>query len=234
MRGRTSLIRSWRGFGKRLIQKGRDRVAGVLFGGAEARSHALDSKGQRLGGRRWIWKGRGVLACKRCGAGLCRPRHGEPDGKLLIRRHGSAGPRLRSCMHAGTFCKHLLLSAPLMQACGSGGTTAGIGLGCHLAGLDLRVHAMAVCDDEAYFHKYVRLDCSLSLILVGWALAMALAHGTGFAGSDCCAQPVAHAADVQISARPQSLALTCNTTIKCLAGRPAAGGPWGWQGHRGR
>ncbi|KAI7843891.1 hypothetical protein COHA_002435 [Chlorella ohadii] len=42
----------------------------------------------------------------------------------------------------------------LVMACGSGGTTAGIGLGCHLAGLGLRVHAMAVCDDEAYFYNY--------------------------------------------------------------------------------
>lgn len=40
-----------------------------------------------------------------------------------------------------------LLAAP--QACGSGGTTAGIALGNHLAGLGLRVHAYGVCDDEA-------------------------------------------------------------------------------------
>ena len=48
------------------------------------------------------------------------------------------------------------VTLPPLQACGSGGTTAGIGLGCHLAGLGLRVHAMAVCDDEAYFYNYVR------------------------------------------------------------------------------
>lgn len=41
-----------------------------------------------------------------------------------------------------------------MQACGSGGTTAGIALGNHLSGLGLRVHAYGVCDDPAYFYGF--------------------------------------------------------------------------------
>jgi hypothetical protein len=40
------------------------------------------------------------------------------------------------------------------QACGSGGTTAGIALGCHLSGLGLRVHAYGVCDDPNYFYDF--------------------------------------------------------------------------------
>lgn len=40
------------------------------------------------------------------------------------------------------------------QACGSGGTTAGIALGNHLSGLGLRVHAYGVCDDPAYFYEF--------------------------------------------------------------------------------
>lgn len=42
----------------------------------------------------------------------------------------------------------------LLQACGSGGTTAGIALGNHLSGLGLRVHAYGVCDDPAYFYGF--------------------------------------------------------------------------------
>jgi len=42
----------------------------------------------------------------------------------------------------------------LVMACGSGGTTAGIGLGCHLANLGTKVHAYGVCDDEEYFYSY--------------------------------------------------------------------------------
>ena len=42
-----------------------------------------------------------------------------------------------------------------MQACGSGGTTAGIALGNHLSGLGLQVHAFGVCDTPAYFHSFV-------------------------------------------------------------------------------
>ena len=45
------------------------------------------------------------------------------------------------------------LSAPT-QACGSGGTTAGIALGNHLGGLGLRVHAYGVCDDPPYFYRF--------------------------------------------------------------------------------
>ena len=41
-----------------------------------------------------------------------------------------------------------------MQACGSGGTTAGIALGNHLSGAGLRVHSYGVCDDPAYFYSY--------------------------------------------------------------------------------
>ena len=36
----------------------------------------------------------------------------------------------------------------------SGGTTAGIGLGCHLAHTGEKVHAYGVCDDPKYFYDY--------------------------------------------------------------------------------
>jgi len=42
----------------------------------------------------------------------------------------------------------------LVMACGSGGTTAGIGLGCHLAGLQTKIHAYGVCDTPQYFYEY--------------------------------------------------------------------------------
>jgi len=42
----------------------------------------------------------------------------------------------------------------IAMACGSGGTTAGIGLGCHLSGLKLGVHAYGVCDTPRYFYDF--------------------------------------------------------------------------------
>ncbi|KAG2486910.1 hypothetical protein HYH03_014409 [Edaphochlamys debaryana] len=41
------------------------------------------------------------------------------------------------------------------MACGSGGTTAGLALGCHLSPLRARVHAYGVCDTPDYFYGYV-------------------------------------------------------------------------------
>lgn len=49
------------------------------------------------------------------------------------------------------FCCHHILS----QACGSGGTTAGIALGNFLSGFGARVHAYGVCDDEEYFYNFI-------------------------------------------------------------------------------
>lgn len=43
----------------------------------------------------------------------------------------------------------------IASACGSGGTTAGLGLGIRLANLPMRVHGYLVCDDEQYFAKYI-------------------------------------------------------------------------------
>lgn len=41
------------------------------------------------------------------------------------------------------------------QACGSGGTAAGMALGLHLSGLGCQLHAMGVCDDPDYFYNYM-------------------------------------------------------------------------------
>ena len=42
-----------------------------------------------------------------------------------------------------------------MQACGSGGTTAGIALGNHLSGYGARIWAYGVCDDPDYFYDFI-------------------------------------------------------------------------------
>ncbi len=42
-----------------------------------------------------------------------------------------------------------------MQACGSGGTTAGIALGNHLSQYGAQVWAYGVCDDPDYFYEYI-------------------------------------------------------------------------------
>ncbi|HSQ61640.1 MAG TPA: pyridoxal-phosphate dependent enzyme, partial [Polyangiaceae bacterium] len=43
----------------------------------------------------------------------------------------------------------------VVHACGSGGTAAGVALGCGVHGVAKRVHAVAVCDDAAYFEHVV-------------------------------------------------------------------------------
>ena len=43
----------------------------------------------------------------------------------------------------------------LAMACGSGGTTAGIAIGSRLSGINAKVNAYAVCDDEDYFYSYI-------------------------------------------------------------------------------
>ena len=41
------------------------------------------------------------------------------------------------------------------QACGSGGTTAGLALGNALSGMGADIHAYGVCDDEEYFYNFI-------------------------------------------------------------------------------
>ncbi|CAK0786246.1 hypothetical protein CVIRNUC_009459 [Coccomyxa viridis] len=43
----------------------------------------------------------------------------------------------------------------IVNACGSGGTTAGLALGNHLSGMGATVHAYGVCDDEEYFYDFI-------------------------------------------------------------------------------
>jgi len=43
----------------------------------------------------------------------------------------------------------------IVMACGSGGTAAGLALGCHLSVLKARMHAYGVCDDPEYFYSYI-------------------------------------------------------------------------------
>lgn len=42
-----------------------------------------------------------------------------------------------------------------VQACGSGGTTAGTALGLHLSGYGARCHAFGVCDTPDYFYDFI-------------------------------------------------------------------------------
>ena len=46
-------------------------------------------------------------------------------------------------------------SVQCVQACGSGGTTAGLALGNHLSGMGATIHAYGVCDDEDYFYDFI-------------------------------------------------------------------------------
>jgi len=49
----------------------------------------------------------------------------------------------------------------IIHATGSGGTQAGLTLGCHLLGMDARVEGYAVCDDASYFETKIKRDISI-------------------------------------------------------------------------
>lgn len=57
----------------------------------------------------------------------------------------------------------------LVFGCGSGGTAAGLAIGVHLAQLDVKVHAVGVCDSPDEFYEVVR-DKAESLGLAGQGL----------------------------------------------------------------
>lgn len=44
----------------------------------------------------------------------------------------------------------------IVVACGSGGSTAGIAIGLRLAGLDVRLHGVLVCDSKEYFYTHIQ------------------------------------------------------------------------------
>ena len=68
---------------------------------------------------------------------------------------GGVGGLTRGALLSCCCCCHAdAAQNPHHQACGSGGTSAGLALGVHLAGLGLRVHAFGVCDDETYFYDF--------------------------------------------------------------------------------
>eukprot|EP00241_Pyramimonas_parkeae_P002086 CAMPEP_0114251124 /NCGR_PEP_ID=MMETSP0058-20121206/15096_1 /TAXON_ID=36894 /ORGANISM="Pyramimonas parkeae, CCMP726" /LENGTH=431 /DNA_ID=CAMNT_0001364891 /DNA_START=225 /DNA_END=1517 /DNA_ORIENTATION=- len=43
----------------------------------------------------------------------------------------------------------------IVLACGSGGTAAGLALGCRLSGSSTKVHAYGVCDSPSYFYQFI-------------------------------------------------------------------------------
>ena len=59
---------------------------------------------------------------------------------------------------ADDFAGHNLKPQAIVHATGSGGTQAGLMLGCHLHGIDSPVKAYAVCDSSAYFADKISAD----------------------------------------------------------------------------
>lgn len=125
---------------------------------------------------------------------------------------------------------------PHVQACGSGGTTAGIGLGNHLSGLGLRVHAMAVCDDEEYFYSYVGCWGSIREGRGGVRAAGGSCRGFARPCQRSCrefARPCQRSCSARAALEGCSGAPPCLTTPHLPhgpAGGPFVGGPRGWQG----
>ena len=56
----------------------------------------------------------------------------------------------REMMEQGVFSN----ITDIVVACGSGGTACGLALASHLSGLGVRVHGVAVCDNNGYFHSH--------------------------------------------------------------------------------
>ena len=56
------------------------------------------------------------------------------------------------------FEQHRITPGAIIHATGSGGTQAGLLLGCHLHSIDSQIVGFAVCDDEAYFKKKIRSE----------------------------------------------------------------------------
>lgn len=78
----------------------------------------------------------------------------------------------------------------VVLACGSGGTAAGMALGCHLSGSNLRVHAYGVCDTpDIFYHDIDALFEGMGAmpVLVGGTardmLTVIQAKGSGYAMS---------------------------------------------------
>ena len=59
---------------------------------------------------------------------------------------------------AADFQRNGIAPSAIVHATGSGGTQAGLMLGCYLHQIDTRVKAYAVCDDSDYFSDKVRAD----------------------------------------------------------------------------
>jgi D-cysteine desulfhydrase len=59
---------------------------------------------------------------------------------------------------AADFARHSLNPQAIVHATGSGGTQAGLMLGCYLQGISAPVKAYAVCDNSAYFAGKIRAD----------------------------------------------------------------------------
>ncbi|SDZ82477.1 D-cysteine desulfhydrase [Microbulbifer marinus] len=90
---------------------------------------------------------------------FCIPT-GASDGLGIWGYIAGSEELLADCRDAGFIPEHIVC------ATGSGGTQAGLTLGCHLLGSEARVTGYAVCDNAAYFQRKVREDirhwCRLS------------------------------------------------------------------------
>ncbi|WP_193164350.1 D-cysteine desulfhydrase family protein [Microbulbifer hainanensis] len=82
---------------------------------------------------------------------LCIPT-GASDGLGIWGYIAGAEELLNDCRENGFEPEHIIC------ATGSGGTQAGLTLGCQQLGVSTEVTGFAVCDDEAYFQRKVRED----------------------------------------------------------------------------
>ena len=73
---------------------------------------------------------------------------------------------------ANDFAQHSIQPGAILHATGSGGTQAGLVVGCQLYGIDAPVIGFAVCDDAAYFADKIAADIAEWQQLSGAQLAL--------------------------------------------------------------
>ena len=89
--------------------------------------------------------------------------------------HGVMCRTSSTCQATKAAESHAKAPAATVQACGSGGTTAGLALGNHLGKFGWNIWAYGVCDDPPYFYDYIQglLDgMGATAEAVGTALAI--------------------------------------------------------------
>ena len=121
--------------------------------------------------------------------------------------------------------------AALALACGSGGTVAGVALGCHLAGLGCQILAFGVCDDPAYFSTHIAgIYAQMGVPEADAAAALATVRFVQSRGAGYAQSTEAELRSIAACARATGVLLDPVYTGKALHGLLAELATGAWEG----